>query len=84
MMDKILIYTNSWDEVKRIASFHNKLKAEGFEVAYATDVLDIAVFLNIKKLLVVKFGTYFADFYVSTTKLPKVKTISFDELEGLI
>lgn len=83
-MDKILIYTNKFEELKNLAKILNALRANNFEVAFATDNVELVRFLSINKQLVVRFGTYHADFYVSNTNLKGVDTITFKKLEGLL
>jgi len=63
-MDKILIYTNKWEEIKKILPYYNKLKLD-YEVAWSTDSVPVAQMLNVGKMLVVKYGTYYPTLLVS-------------------
>lgn len=66
---RLLFYTNDWEDTKKFIQHYNVLKANGYEVAFATDSIDLAKRLSVGRMLVVKIGTYVADIYVSTTKL---------------
>lgn len=78
-MEKLLFYTNKWDKVVLFVEHYNDLLLSGYEVAFATDSIEVAKRLSIGKMLVVKLGTYTPDIVVSTTKLeehPDALTLS--------
>ena len=68
---KLLFYTNEWDKVKEFIVHYNVLKQNGYEVAFATDSLELAKRISIGKLLVVKPGTYNPDIAVTTQSVPE-------------
>lgn len=68
-MDKILFYTNSWEEVKTVMPYYNVLLESGYEVAFSTDDVELVEKLSIGRMLVVKAGKYIADTVVSNVKL---------------
>jgi len=68
-VEKILFYTNKWDSVKQFVEHYNNLLQNGYEVAFATDSIEIAKRLGMGKMLVLKLGNYTPDIMVSDTKL---------------
>jgi len=79
-----MIYTNEWSELEEIVPVYNELKSEGLEIAFATDVIAIAKFLSINKMLVVKYGTYFPDIIISNTPLKGEKVIKIKDVRDLL
>lgn len=63
-MEKILIYVNSWDEVKELMPYYN-LFSRNREVAWSTDSNQLIQLLSVGKMLVVKQDSYYPDFIVT-------------------
>ena len=66
-MEKILIYTNSWDEVTELMQHYNRF-AVNREVAWATDSNQLIQLLSVGKLLVVTKDSYNPDFVVTNER----------------
>jgi len=81
-----MIYTNNFYELEEAAIIYNQLKADSFEVAFATDNIELVMFLSQQKMLVVKVGTYFPDFVISNVKLDgyEGKSLSFKKALGVM
>jgi len=75
-MDKLLFYSNDWEDYKVLIGYVEKLEGEGFEVAVATDKQELIRALSVGKLLVVNPETYHYDLVVTDNK-------SFEERLGI-
>ena len=76
-MDKILFYTNEWDDVTEFIKIINFIEQSGIEVAFSTDNRLLIRLLSVGKLLVVNQKTYYSDVTVYRTNKPK-------EFEGIL
>lgn len=82
-MEKILFYSNEWDDFKEFVKTIPRIEREGFEVAVATHNNNLLAPLSVGKLLVVTPKSYYDDVTVvmdGKQKLPDKKCIYFSEL----
>jgi len=64
MNDKILFYGNSIKDFEMFSKYRNELEKEGFELAYATDNINLLMLLATNKLLLVNPKSYTASIAV--------------------
>ena len=76
-MEKILIYTNDFEDVKRLMQYHRKF-AIGREIAWATSDTNLVQLMAVGKLLVVNHETYYYDFVVSDEKFDAELVVPID------
>ena len=79
-----MFYTNEFKEVAEYVHAYNKIKAMGWEVAFATDRVELARLLAIGFMLVVKPTTYYADYVVCSEELNIDNQVSFEDLVDAI
>ncbi len=77
-MEKVLIYTNSWDEVKEIMGYYDSF-SRGREIAWATNNDQLVQLLSVGKMLVVNHKTYNYDFVVSNEKFDAELVVSIND-----
>ena len=82
-MERILFYTNEWDDVTKFVELVPVMESSGMELAFATERRDLAELMAVGKLLVINPKVYNCDLTVYRTNRPKEfrgTLMSYDEL----
>lgn len=83
-MEKLMFYTNTWDDVQQFVQYYNQLIKSGMEVAFGTANPEVAKLIGVGKLLVVYAPTYYPDVIVYLSDKPVNRSepvLSFEEFE---